>query len=206
MTSTIPTAALTDNPLAIAIETGRVRPNDLAPLACHLDELVGSNVSSTELMARRHQNTPLASLYELSHQSEQHAYQLLSSFVGVYDTGSNPTRSMDAVALAYPGQIARIAVTGSPWDYPASFVHLCRSSTGCYRRLYESLLATEFFTTQQLAHFDYFSQIDEAEITATESLLTGIPDAALARALQLAQQLASFEELFWQRMVALCTA
>lgn len=106
--------------------------------------------------------------------------------------------------MAYPAHIARIAVIGSPWDYPVCFRHLARSSTRCYRQLREALALTGAFTDDQLEHFAYFGHVDDAEIQTIDALIATAPRAALSSALELARHLAVFEDLFWQRMLALC--
>lgn len=53
-------------------------------------------------------------------------------------------------------------------------------------------------------HFAYFGHVDDAEIQTIDALLATAPAAALTPALELARHLAVFEDLFWQRMLALC--
>lgn len=205
MTVTIPDASLAENPLAHALEAETLTPGDLAPLATHLDALVASNIASTRLMVDRHRGTPVEDFYTLSHQSEQEAHRLLEPFVTVFTGPGTSGASLDAVAMGYPAHVARIAVTGTCWDYPVSFLHLVRASTRCYRHLREALAHTGAFTDSQLEHFAYFGHVDDEEIHAIESLLTDAPTAAHGPALQLAGHLAVFEDLFWQRMVTVCT-
>ncbi|GFZ97080.1 hypothetical protein [Nesterenkonia alkaliphila] len=204
MTITIPDAALVENPLALALEAGILTPGDLAPLATHLDALVASNIASTKLMVDRHRGTPVEEFYTLSHESEREAHRLLQPFVTPF-TEPEASTCLDAVAMGYPAHIARIAVTGTCWDYPVSFLHLVRASTRCYRHLREALADTGAFTDSGLEHFAYFGHVDDEEIHAIESLLTEAPTAAHNPALQLAGHLAVFEDLFWQRMVTVCT-
>ncbi|WP_137803197.1 hypothetical protein [Kocuria sp. 2SI] len=204
MTAAIPDAVLAENPLARAISSGSITPGDLGPLAAHLDALVASNVASTQLMTDRHHNTAVAELYTLSHQSEQEAHRLLQPFVSAHPRPSEPASGLDVYAMAYPAHIARIAVIGSPWDYPVCFRHLVHASTRCYRQLREVLAETGVFTDEQLEHFVYFGHVDDAEIQAIDALLATAPPAALTPALELARHLAVFEDLFWQRMLALC--
>lgn len=205
MTATIPDAVLTENPLAHAIGSGRITPADLGPLATHLDALVASNVASTELMIDRHHGTAVGQFSTLSHQSEQEAHRLLQPFVTAYAQPLGSGVAMDALALAYPAHIARIAVIGSPWDYLASFRHLVRASTRCYRQLREALVSTGAYSDRQLEHFAYFGHVDDEEIHAIESLLATAPSTALGPSLDLARHLAVLEDLFWQRMVILCS-
>lgn len=204
--SPIPAATLADNRLTLAVAAGEINPDQLGPLAGHLDELVRSNIASTRLMAHRHRGTVLADVYALSHQSEVEAGRQLGPFVDACHGDAGSVVPLDALALAYPAHIARIAVMGSPWDYPVLFLHLCRASTACYRRLHDALAATGAFTPEQLAHFDYFSDVDDDEIAAIEALLADAPADALACALERAQHLATLEELFWHRMLALCSS
>ena len=82
---TTPAATLDKNPLAAALNVGRIHPDNLAPLAWHLDELVASNIASTKLMADRHADTPLAGFHALSYQSEKEAYDNLQPFVQACD-------------------------------------------------------------------------------------------------------------------------
>lgn len=205
MTATIPDAVLTENPLAQVIGSGSITPDALGPLAAHLDALVASNVASTQLMIDRHHGTAVEPFYTLSHQSEQEAHRLLQPFVTAYAQPPGSEAATDALALAYPAHIARIAVIGSTWDYPASFLHLVRASTRCYRQLREALVSTGAYTDRQLEHFAYFGHVDDEEIHAIESLLATAPSTALGPALDMARHLAVFEDLFWQRMVILCT-
>ncbi|SHL73770.1 hypothetical protein SAMN04487849_109111 [Micrococcus luteus] len=205
MTAEIPDAVLSENSLAHAIESGSITPGDLGSLASHLDALVASNVASTQLMVDRHHNTAVAELYTLSHQSEQEAHRLLQPFVSAYHQSSERGSDLDAYAMVYPAHIARIAVTGSPWDYPVCFRHLVNASTRCYQQLREALAHTGAFTDNQLAHFDYFGHVDSAEIQTIDTLLATAPPKALTPALGLAKHLAVFEDLFWQRMLTLCT-
>ncbi|MEV0572448.1 hypothetical protein ACSOSW_11595 [Micrococcus luteus KDCGSN] len=205
MTTAIPDAVLTDNPLARAISDGMVTADDLAPFAVHLDALVASNAASTKLMAQRHHGTDLGEFHVLSHESEQEAHRLVQPFVTACLQHGPPQQPGDALALAYPAHIARVAVIGTPWDHPVSFLHLVRASTRSYRQLRQALQATDVFDEDQLAHFTYFGHVDDSEITATRSLVATAPADALAAALDMASQLAFLEELFWDRMVLLCT-
>ena len=205
MTPAIPDATLSDNPLARAVETAQIAVEHLGPLARHLDELIASNVASTKLMAHRHATTALADFHLLSHHSEQEAHRLLQPFVRACTAREKSPSASDALALAYPAQIARIAVTGTAWDYPVTFLHLCRASTLSYRMLRTALEATGGFTDQELEHFTYFGHVDDDEIAATHALLGDVPPDVLERACEAARHLAVFEELFWQRMVAVCT-
>ncbi|UAL29768.1 hypothetical protein K8W59_18870 [Nocardioides rotundus] len=202
---TTPAATLDKNPLAAALNVGRIHPDNLAPLAWHLDELVASNIASTKLMADRHADTPLAGFHALSYQSEKEAYDNLQPFVQACGAPPSDGCRLDALALAYPAQIARIAVVGAPWDFPVSFLHLCRASTASYRQLHRALSSTGRFTNDQLEHFSYFGHVDGDEIIALEAQLTDISIDARTWALRLAGHLATFEDLFWTRMVALCT-
>lgn len=205
MIATVPSAVLNENPLANAIVAGDITPDDLAPLAVHLEALVSSNVTSTKLMAQRHHGTELGEFHVLSHESEREAHRLLQPFVTACLQNRRPPQVQDAIALAYPAHIARIAVNGTPWDYPVSFLHLVRASTRCYQQLRQALANTGAFTEDQLAHFAYFGHVDDHEISATESLIANAPADALASALVMASQLAVLEDLFWQHMVTLCT-
>lgn len=205
MTATIPDAVLPENPLAQAISSGRITARNLGPLASHLDTLVASNVASTRLMTERHRHTAVKDLYALSHQSEQEAHRLLQPFVNTYPQASGRGRDLDALAMAYPAHIARIAIIGGPWDYPVCFRHLVHTSTRCYRQLREALTHHGGFTSTQLAHFDYFGHVDDTEIQTIDALIATAPYAALDPALDLAKHLAVFEDLFWQRLLILCT-
>lgn len=205
MIATIPDAVLTENSLAHAIGSGNITPNDLGPLAAHLDALLASNFASTKLMIDRHEGTAVETFYILSHDSELEAHRLLQPFVTAYRKQTESEAELEALALAYPAHLARIAVIGSPWDYPACFRHLVRASTRCYRELRRALADTGAFTDEQLEHFSYFGHVDDEEIHTIDSLLAAAPSAAMGPALDLAHHLAVFEDLFWQRMVILCT-
>lgn len=204
MTVTVPEAALAENPLARAIRVGDIAANDLAPLAAHLEALLASNAASTALMAHRHHGTRLGEFYALSHESEREAHGLLHAFLIACHRKAEPQPPNDALALAYPGHIARIAITGTQWDYPVSFLHLVRASVRSYQQLCQALAVTHRFDDDQLAHFTYFGHVDDEEITATAALLAEAPADALASAIDTARLLAVYEDLFWDRMVALC--
>lgn len=203
--TTIPSAVLPDNPLAAAISSGAIAPDDLGPLAWHLNELVAANAAAAVLMAQRHRDSALSAFYDASVAAEQEAHRLLLPLIQAYPPPWDEASSHDALALAYPGQIARIAVTGTPWDYPVCFLHLCRPSTRSYRQLHKALSATGVFDDRQLEHFAFFGHIDDEEVTAVHELIADAPNAAAARARELARQTGACEQLFWDRMVALCT-
>lgn len=205
MTNTIPSAELSDNPLAAALSSGRVATEDLGPLAWHLNELVAANAASAALMAQRHHGSTMSAFYTVSAAAEQEAHQLLSPLIQAYPPPRDNETSLDPLALAYPGQIARIAVTGTPWDYPVCFLYLCRPSTRNYRQLHQAMSNTSAFDDRQLEHFEFFGHLDEEEITAVQGLIADTPNTVLTRARELARQLATCEQLFWERMVLLCT-
>lgn len=205
MTVPIPGADLPENPLAKAITTGAIPVGKLGPLAWHLDELVSANAASVALMAQRHRDSTLADFYSEGASAERRAHRLLEPMLQLYRPDQEAIPTYDAVALAYPGLIARIAVTGTPWDYPVSLVHMCGPSTRNYRQLHQALNATGAFEDRQLDHFVFFSHTNQDEVAALQALLAAASAAEIARAYGLAQQLATCERLFWERMVSLCT-
>ncbi|GAA1803463.1 MULTISPECIES: hypothetical protein [Brevibacterium] len=206
MTPAIPSATLIANPLATMIRAGDLTPEALCPLPQHLDELVSANFASATLMLQRHRGSPLASFYKGNVAVEQEAHQLLTPLLQAFKLTRDGSASFDALALAYPGLIARIAVSGTPWDYPVAFLHLCRPSTLNYLQLHEALSATGAFSELELEHFAFFGHIEDEEIATVQQLVTDAPADALGRAYALAQQLATLEQVFWERMVVLCTA
>lgn len=205
MTPIVPAARLAQNPLAQAIRTGTVSVDHLAPLADHLDALVASNAASAEVMARRHCGTELAEFYALNCESETQAHALLKPFVELFYLDGTTEPPYDPLAMAYPGHIARLAITGTMWHHPVALLHMVRASVGSYQELRQALAETGRFNDGQLAHFTYFSHVEDEEIAATGSLVAQAPANVRARAIAEARQLAVCEELFWDRMVALCT-
>lgn len=205
--SPVPSAAFSPNPFDDALRRGSIQASDLLAFAVNLHELVASNVASICHMAQRHGDGELGAFYRATADGEGEGLRLLASFVDAARdaaAGADPP-AVDALAQAYPAYVARIAISGAPPGYLVCYLHLWRASTQTYRALARTLEHVSGFGESDLRHFAFFGDTDPELTALAEEIAGRIEPAARTRGLQLAHHLHLFEELFWRRMVVVCT-